>query len=520
MNCVSEIHTTQQSSMEIMRLDCLDSSFALLDDVPEALVPALVTNSEGTLQERLRGIVGLRSSLLSGVTPKELLPWPAQQVQQSLYDCLQSLGILRFCHGSEEVVDALLGDFLEVLESKQLQQQRLQKVIFEQSKQSALQDLRLKPVKRTKKAGVNKTLMLSEEVLSGLQSHALTTSWGQVVSSGDWLSDIWEERLTVWETLALVFSDLGMIVNLGFDLSKGFFQSHGWLDMVRLKEVLAMLPQLQEVIRTLGRMKASEDRPVIEIIMELMITTHIRKHEVTTPFVPMETRGITRSDSVSRMLPQEAALLGHPILKKLWHAKRAEHSLMSYAVEGTQLETQATDVNEQREVQRSGKFRSEDRGPMIICLDTSGSMAGNPETIAKALTLECLSVAAKEKRDCYVYLFGSQGEVKELELTPSEKGLDRLIGFLSMSFGGGTDAEGPLQMALARCKSEAWQDADILLVSDGIFPTSSSLTSKIKRRKQSHALSVHGVLIGSKSAAMEKLCDPLHRFDSWLQLAP
>lgn len=515
-----ESHTPHQPPLEPMRLDGLDSSFALLDDVPETLVPALVTNPAGTLHERLHGLVAMRSSLLSGEIPSELLPWPAQQVQESLHEYLNAQGLLKYCHGNEEVVDALLADMLEVLENKQLEQRRLQKVLLEQYEQAALQDLREKLAKRAKKSASRGVPVLSPEVVAELESRALATSWSQVAGAGGWLPDVWEERLVVWETLASVFSDLGMIVHLGFDLSKGFFQSHGWLDMVRLKEVLALLPQLQDVIRTLGRMKASEDRPVIEMIMESMTTTRVQKREVKTPFVPMETRGITRSDSISRMLPQEAALLGHPVLKKLWHAKRAEHALLSYAVEGTELETLAAEVTEDIEVKRAGKSRSEERGPMIICLDTSGSMAGNPETIAKALTLECLSVAAQEKRGCYVYLFGSRDEVKELELSPNEQGLDRLIGFLSMSFGGGTDAEGPLQMALERCKSEAWQDADILLVSDGEFPSSSDLASKITRRKQSHALSVHGVLIGSGGHAMEELCDPLHRFDSWLDLAP
>lgn len=515
-----ESHTTHPSPLQPMRLDGLDSSFALLDEVPEALVPALVTNPEGTLQERLHGLVALRSSLLSGETPREQLPWPAQQVQEPLYEYLSAQGLLKYCHGNEEVVDAMLADMLEALENKQLEQHRLQTALLKQYEQAALKDLIEKQNKRTKKAASRGSPMLSPELLDELQSRAWATSWAEVAGAGGWLPAIWEERLSVWETLTSVFSDLGMIVHLGFDLSKGFFQSHGWLDMVRLKEVLALLPQLQDVIRTLGRMKASEDRPVIEMIMESMTTSRMQTREVKTPFVPMETRGITRSDSISRMLPQEAALLGHPVLKKLWHAKRAEHALLSYAVEGTELETLEVEETEDVEVKRAGKSRSEDRGPMIICLDTSGSMAGNPETIAKALALECLSVAAQEKRGCYVYLFGSQDEVKELELSPDEQGLDRLIGFLSMSFGGGTDAEGPLEMALERCKSEAWRDADILLVSDGAFPSSSRLSSRIKRRKQSHSLSVHGVLIGSGSSAMEKLCDPLHRFDTWLDLTP
>ena len=75
---------------------------------------------------------------------------------------------------------------------------------------------------------------------------------------------------------------------------------------------------------------------------------------------------------------------------------------------------------------------------MVICLDTSGSMRGLPENIAKATVLECMKAAYKEKRSCYVYLFGSKKEVSELELTLDVSGFNELLNFLTMSFGGGT----------------------------------------------------------------------------------
>lgn len=52
-------------------------------------------------------------------------------------------------------------------------------------------------------------------------------------------------------------------------------------------------------------------------------------------------------------------------------------------------------------------------GPIILCLDTSGSMRGARETVAKALALECLRGAHRQRRACYLYAFsgpsGSRG---------------------------------------------------------------------------------------------------------------
>ena len=42
------------------------------------------------------------------------------------------------------------------------------------------------------------------------------------------------------------------------------------------------------------------------------------------------------------------------------------------------------------------------RGPFIVCVDTSGSMGGYPEECAKALFLALLKVAMDEKRGCYL----------------------------------------------------------------------------------------------------------------------
>ena len=64
--------------------------------------------------------------------------------------------------------------------------------------------------------------------------------------------------------------------------------------------------------------------------------------------------GIERSGSISRMLPQEALFLGHPKLKMLWHAKRYEQVLLSYRVQGIEIEKTCADISEQVEVQIQG----------------------------------------------------------------------------------------------------------------------------------------------------------------------
>lgn len=503
----------------------LDHQFAAIDLLPNELVPAVVTLSGGDLTSRCQSIALLRKQLLAAEEISLPCPWLPEVIQQDIVTSIKTLGVARYCKDNPEVTDALLSDQLAKLDGVQLQSSALARQLAIIAEKEALEQLRLEleaiqQQRRSSKKQKQKHLALNDAQCLDMKIQAELNAWIQLANSAGGqlfkLPDIWSERLAIWQELEGVFTDLGLVAGLGWDLSQGMFQSHGWMNLVRLQKLVKQIPQLREVIETLGRMKDTEGEPIIEEIISRMSMSFRHDVEISTPLVPMETKGITRSDSISRMLPQEAAFFGHPVLKKLWHARRAEHALLSYAVEGTEMATQITEQEQDVKESRSGNKLNRNRGPMIVCLDTSGSMHGTPENVAKALVLQCISVAKVEKRACYVYLFGSGGEVKEMELTPDKAGLEQMILFLSMSFAGGTDVEGPLNMALERSDEEQWQQADILLVSDGEFSVSSGLSRKINNRKEQRAMSVHGVVIGGSLSPMDKICDPLHQFSSWL----
>ena len=52
-----------------------------------------------------------------------------------------------------------------------------------------------------------------------------------------------------------------------------------------------------------------------------------------------------------------------------------------------------------------------DRGPILLCVDTSGSMRGPREVVAKALALECMRAAKAQERGCFVFAFAGPQEV-------------------------------------------------------------------------------------------------------------
>ena len=70
----------------------------------------------------------------------------------------------------------------------------------------------------------------------------------------------------------------------------------------------------------------------------------------------------------------------------------AEKALQTYERDGwSEFNTQI--VPERREIRPTA-----DRGPILLCVDTSGSMRGPREVVAKALALECMRAARAQVR--------------------------------------------------------------------------------------------------------------------------
>jgi uncharacterized protein with von Willebrand factor type A (vWA) domain len=200
-------------------------------------------------------------------------------------------------------------------------------------------------------------------------------------------------------------------------------------------------------------------------------------------------------------------------------ARRAERTLLSYDRTGW-LDGEPARTTARLEVRPAAEL-----GPIIVCLDTSGSMAGAREVVAKAVALECARGARRSGRACFLYAFSGPGDVVELDVRLGDPGaLAKLLAFLRGSFGGGTDADAPLLRSLARLESEEgggdWARADILMVTDGeIAPPSPDVLARLDAAKAGLGLEVHGLLVGRAGAppteAVQAICSHIHVFRSW-----
>lgn len=257
------------------------------------------------------------------------------------------------------------------------------------------------------------------------------------------------------QLLAPFSNELGRL----YDMSKGNWQKVNFDVLRRYAEILDKDDSLQRLAEMLGKLHKAEK----EYESEKFTNTVIKNKWEVQYASKADLIGIRESDDLSSLLPSETALLSDANLQSVFIKKFAEKKLQTFEYKAK--------IQSFEKIQRQDKRQREiesTRGPFIICVDTSGSMHGTPETIAKTLCFAILKLAIRERRKCYLISFSTQ--IETLDLSDLSNSLDRLISFLGMSFYGGTDAVPALLEAIRKLASEDYKKADVLMVSDFVMP--------------------------------------------------
>ena len=169
--------------------------------------------------------------------------------------------------------------------------------------------------------------------------------------------------------------------------------------------------------------------------------------------------GIRLGRDLEHALPSEKALLSDPDSALLFDLKFVESRLMCFDMEG--IQNQPEQIETEKPISEDDKL-----GPMILCIDTSESMNGAPETIAKAVALYFTARARKQDRACYLINFSTG--IQTLDLS-GEIGMEQVIRFLQLSFHGGTDAVPALRHGLEMMQQQDYEKADLLMISDFVM---------------------------------------------------
>ena len=456
----------------------LDAPYDRLANLPRSLwLPALVCSAgpadaaAGTdvTGQRLADVQHWRDALAQGRLPPADAHFACPDATAALRQVAGELGLAALCAGAEMMREQLLRTLLWHLDS--------------------LADLQ----PRRSRA----------EAIACL-TQAFSDEWTLI--KGDWAA-----------LLALVHS-LDDRYALRWDQLRGQLQRREWAEAQRFSDKLKALPELVALIQRLGR--SERTAPPLALPPRPQPPARRRRLglkpvETRLPDAPGELRGIRHSGRIEGMLGSEAAMLLHPVLHKLWRARRAEARLLCYDSEAVLIDWRPDPAARPQQDLAPPLPEALERGPIIVCIDTSGSMRGGPEVIAKAVVLQAVRTAHQTRRGCLLIAFGGPDEIIERELAGAA-GLTALLDLMGQSFDGGTDAQGAIERAIERVQQSRWASADLLIVSDGEFGCTPATLARLDEARERLGLRVQGVLVGDRETmGLMEVADDIFWVRDW-----
>ncbi len=182
---------------------------------------------------------------------------------------------------------------------------------------------------------------------------------------------------------------------------------------------------------------------------------------------------------IQKILPSELIYFGDPITELLFYKNLTEGNVLSLHYDDKQVKK---------------------RGPMVVCIDTSGSMAEDAEIWSKSVAMGLLEIAKLQKRSFCAIHFSSGVHSKDLHKNwfPADKPKDikDVIDMLEYFECGGTEFEPPLDAAQSIISLEKdFTKADIVFITDGEAAVRDKWLNKFIEWKKENNVKVYSILI-------------------------
>ncbi|CAN5343577.1 hypothetical protein BH09MYX1_BH09MYX1_06160 [soil metagenome] len=272
------------------------------------------------------------------------------------------------------------------------------------------------------------------------------------------------------------------------EVERLFRENDGW---GRHRGALASVP-LADLVR-LGNLIANDRtlKQILDLAGRWSYTLKRRFPRGSTARGRSEVRSVDLGGDLGSLLPSELALLREPRLRRVVLAKIIERRALVTTMQGP---------------------KSLGRGPVIVVVDTSSSMGAERLKLAKSFCLALAMRCWETARPLHVITFGAPGEIVETTFASRDDFLPRLRGCLALSFGGGTDYDGPLARVCDLATAKPWSQADALFVTDGHGKVSAEVRSRLARVRRQTNLELLGVLLGN-GLGLEKVADEIYEVE-------
>lgn len=166
--------------------------------------------------------------------------------------------------------------------------------------------------------------------------------------------------------------------------------------------------------------------------------------------------GISMGRDLNALLPHEWAIYSDPNMEDLFLQRYVTNRLQTFGYESHAM-------NAARNLH---KKPARPLGPMIVCVDLSGSMMGEPCQVALSLMMQLCELCMQKHRRCFLIAFSVAAQ-------PIDVLTDRtqLLQFFNRKASGSTDAHHMMNTMFQLLKSNAqYAGADVLWVTDFRIP--------------------------------------------------
>jgi len=246
---------------------------------------------------------------------------------------------------------------------------------------------------------------------------------------------------------------------------------------LELAHQLKQYPEVKKVAEWAGRFKT--------------IARRKQKSKITDS---VERQGIVQGANPELLLPTELSLLKNKATKLDFYRRFTEKQTLQYATKGKE---------------------STGKGPIVLCIDQSGSMTHSREEAA-GFALAIAMIARSQKRDfAYVPFSGYIGEV--LIFPKGKLDSNAILKIATEFIGGGTSFEAPLKEALRIIERKSrFKNADIVFITDGQSHISKSFENDYQQKKKNHKFQCMSCVIGFDSPGIKEV---LKRFSDEIFIA-
>ena len=263
---------------------------------------------------------------------------------------------------------------------------------------------------------------------------------------------------------------------------------NGGVSAKRIKELYMKIrhnANLQKIFNLAGRFR--------------MMARSLQRMKVTSGMDEMI--GTTLGSEIPKLLPVELGSLAsdHIGLRAIACNRLVENNMFELEYEG---------------------YEPAAKGPIVVCVDESGSMNGPRIESAKAFCLAMGLIAQMQKRwIAFVSFSCGEHHLSKCCFPPDRWNQDELLQWLTHMYNGGTDCNIPLR----RLPFEFWKEwekqglqkgkTDIIYVSDGEIDVPQDVADKFNKWKKDENVKVHSIIIQSSSEGFNAVSDYLYNVD-------